>query len=822
MIKHHSSNEKSNNKKKLIIVSIILAVLVLALVLWLFLGRSEKGADSKEHLQKGVEYINKGEYEKAKLELKTSSQSGKDTAETYYYMALLNEKNRQFREMKENLLKTVELAPTYNDARLKLGKVQLLFGETDAAMAQAEIVLKDSAQNLDAMALKASALIKQKKQAEALVIIDNILKDHPSNTDALSLKALIYMEKEDFTRALALIDAAKKSDADNLGLDFFKIQLDAKTKNIDAVITDYQKLVAEHPDNQEFKVTLAKIYAQSGKPKEAEELLRSVIDSDPNNIQSKLMLLDFLTATAKDKVNEQFNQFLEQHKDQPRMLLGLANWMIARRNFDEAKIALNRVIKLEKNSNLGLSAKTLLAKMAFDNKDFERSEKIADEILDENSSYDDANVLKARLFLTKEKYDEAIALLNKVIWSKENSEEAQMLLGQIFVIKGDQKQADTHFLKALEANPANLQALTYAYDKAVKANELKYAKEIVEKALKLSPDNIVFLEKLANINLAESDWTSAKVTVQKIANTPNPLAHDLASYLLGQVLQGEGDYVKAVEVYKELLIKFPENSDALGNLAQCYEKLNKRNEMIAFIDSLMAKNPQNVSAGILLGDLYLMDKKFDKGTVLLTNMIKDNPKIPQLYVLLASTKSAMNDNKGAIGVYQDGLKQNPENIKLLLSLASLYDELGDYDSATSLYESVLNKNPNMDIAINNLAVLLSEHYTDPEKLAKAGHLAEKFKDSPQPYFKDTYAWVLIKQGKINEGIKILNQIAITTPDVPVFKYHLGVAYYKNGNNSSAINEIKQALELGKKTGYFTEKKSAEILLEEIIAKTRGH
>jgi tetratricopeptide (TPR) repeat protein len=803
-----------NNKKKLIVVSIFSTLLLLE--------GCDKEEDSKEHLQKGVEYINKGEYEKAKLELKTSSQSGKDTAETYYYMALLNEKNRQFKEMKENLIKTVELAPTYTDARLKLGKVQLLFGETDAAMDQAEFVLKDSSQNLEALALKASVLIRQKKQAEALVIIDNILKEKPNHTDALSLKALIYMEKEDFTQALALIDAAKKSDVNNIGLDFFKIQLDAKAKNLDAVTEDYQKLVASYPDNQEFKVTLAKIYAQAGKIKEAEELLHGIVDSDPNDIQPKLMLLDFLTATAKEKVSEQFNQFLEKHKEQPRMLLELANWMIARRNFDEAKTALNRVIELEEDSNVGLSAKTLLAKIAFDNKDFEGSEKIVEEILDVNSSYDDANVLKARLFLVKEQYDVAIALLNKVIWSKEDAEEAQLLLGQAFLIKGDQKQADTHFLSALAANPANLQALMYVYDKALKANNLKSAKEVIEKALTLKPDNILLLEKLANINLAERDWNGAKATVQKIANAPNPLANDLASYLLGQVLQGQGDYAKAVEIYKELLIKFPENSDALGNMARCYEKLNKRGEMIAFLDSLLAKNPQNISAGILLGDLYLMDKKFDKGTVLLTNLIKDNAKIPQLYVLLANTKSAMNDNKGAIGVYQDGLKQNPENIKLSLSLASLYEEIGDYDAAVSLYEALLNKNPNLDIAINSLAVLLSEHYTSNEKLAKAIQLTEKFKDSTQPYFKDTYAWALIKQGNVNEGLKILNQIIAATPDVPVFRYHLGVAHYKNGNNSLAINEIKQALELGNKTGYFSDRKSAEILLAEIIAKTRGH
>ena len=561
-------NLHHNNKKKLIVISILSA--------FLLLDGCDKGEDSKEHLQKGVEYINKGEYEKAKLEIKSASQSGKETAETYYYMALLNEKNRQFREMKENLLKTVDLAPTYTDARLKLGKVQLLFGEVDAAMEQAEFILKDSGQNLDAKALKASVLIRQKKQSEALSIIDNILKENPNHTDALSLKALIYMEKEDYTQALALIDAAKKSDPNNIGLDFFNIQLNVKAKNIDAVIADYEKLVATHPENQEFKVTLAKIYAQKGKTKEAEKLLLSIIEAEPNNVQPKLLLLDFLSATANEKVEEQFKQFTQRHKDQPRLLLELAKWMIARRNFEESRAPLDRVIELEENSNVGLSAKTLLAKIAFDNKNYKESEKIVEEILEANSSYDDAIVLQARLLLVKEQYDEAIALLNRVIWSNEGSGEANLLLGQIYLIKGDQKLADKHFLSTLEANPANLQALTYLYDKAMIGKKLKYAKEIVEKALSVKPDNIVFLEKLAKINLAEHDWDGAKATIQKIANLPNPLANDVASYLFAQVHQGQGNYAKAIEIYKELLAKFPENSDALGNMARCYEKLNKR------------------------------------------------------------------------------------------------------------------------------------------------------------------------------------------------------------------------------------------------------
>ncbi len=794
----------------------------LLLMTIILVGCTDQKEKSSDHLSKSAEYINKGELEKARIELKSSSQSGKDTAETYYYMALLNEKKRQFKEMKENLMKTVELAPSFVDARLKLGKVQLLFGDIAEAMNQAEYVLKDTSQNLEALTLKASALIKQKNTTEALTIIDNILKEHPDNTDALSLKSLIFMEKGDFSNALTLINSAKKSDANNIGLDFFKIQLDAKNKNTDAVIVDYQNLIASYPDNNEFKITLAKIYTQIGKASEAEALLQAIINAEPNNIQSILMYLDFTAATNKEKVTEKFVLFSEQHKDQPRILLALANWMKSRKNYDEAKNNLNQVIKIEKNSNVGLSAKVELAKIALETGNTEESKKIIDSTLAANSSFDDANVLKARILLTQGNTDEAITFLNKVIWSKDNSEEAHMLLAQIYLFKGDQKQADVHFLSTLSINPANIQAVLYAYNKALTTNDLKLAKDIIQKALNSAPNNIQFLEKMANLNIMENDWNTAKATVQKITNTLSPLSYDLASYFLGQIHQGEGDFTKAIEIYSELLERLPDNSDILINIAQCYEKLNNRNQLIVFLNNLRVKNPQNITAGTLLAETYLANKNIDAANNLLKNMIKDKLTKPQVYVLLANVKLAMNDNQGALDTYLDGMKIYPNNIKLSTSIANQYLKLGNFDAAVACYDALLDKNENLDIAINNLAIILAENYSSSDKLNRAGLLAEKLKDSTQPYYIDTYAWVLVKQGKVIDGIKILNKLIMAKPNIPTFRYHLGVAYYEMGNNSSAINEIKQALELSKERHEFFDKKSAEILLAEILEKTRGH
>ena len=126
------------------------------------------------------------------------------------------------------------------------------------------------------------------------------------------------------------------------------------------------------------------------------------------------------------------------------------------------------------------------------------------------------------------------------------------------------------------------------------------------------------------------------------------------------------------------------------------------------------------------------------------------------------------------------------------------------------------------MAINNLGVLLSEKYTSTEKLNQAVQITERFKVDVQPYYKDTHAWALVKVGRYNDAVNLLKEVVAAIPDVPVFRYHLGTAYYQSGNSSSAINEIKQAIELSEKGSSFPEKKQAEQLLEEIISKTRVH
>ena len=129
---------------------------VLAVSLSLVLSACETEEEVAEgHLEKGIELLKKGDYAAAQLELKSAEKGNKSTAETYFYLALLDEKAKHYLAMQDNLQKTLNLEPEHQQARVKLGKLELLMGSEDKANEHVEILLTKNAQDSEALVLNA-------------------------------------------------------------------------------------------------------------------------------------------------------------------------------------------------------------------------------------------------------------------------------------------------------------------------------------------------------------------------------------------------------------------------------------------------------------------------------------------------------------------------------------------------------------------------------------------------------------------------------------------------------------------------------------------
>jgi len=766
-----------------------------------------------QFLERGIVFFDQGNYKASELEIKNAIQEDPSASEAYFYMAQLNEKHKKYKAMKINLLEAVKLDPEKLKARLKLSKVHLLFNETDEALKQIEHILISSPELLDALAIKASVFIRQKNTEQALVLINNILQKDPDHIEALSIKVVILIKEKLLDQAVAVLTPALQKNSDNLSLHLLKIQLDSLKNDVDAVVKDYERLVELKPDNVQIKLTLANVYQKAKKLQKAENILKGLVDKNPNLINAQIALLNLVFVTDEDRAMLQFDTFIEKYQNEYGKVMLFTNWLLSKNKKTKARGVLNSAIA---NNNISDKHKDslnlMLAKMEVANKKYNKALTLIDNILNVNAEHVFAKTLKAEIQLALGKYNDAGKLLEEILWQKPNMDQALSLLGFVSEMQGDVDKAIVNYEHALKVNPKNMRAVNFIVNKEIAEGHVEYAIEVLERTLSYLPSQLMILTKLVELNINESKWDVAEQYITKIKLQKN--GQGIAEYLKGNLLQNQKKYEEAITVYKKLLEKAPWLKDALVGMAECYMQLNQQSAMMVYLDDVMKTHPNVIPPYILKSQLLSIDKKYKKAISFMNDLLKqDKMKDLSVYTELGRLYGILGNKDSQQKLYLEGLIQYPDNTGLMLQLASVYENKQMFSEAVDLYKKILIVDPNHNVSRNNLATLLLDQYGKVEDINSAVQMVSIFKQSKQSYFLDTYGWAMLKSGALEEAFSIFKQVVLLSPNVPVFRYHLAVAYDALGDSMSASSELKQALYIGK-GNEFPEK----VLIKKLLAK----
>jgi Flp pilus assembly protein TadD len=148
----------------------------------------------------------------------------------------------------------------------------------------------------------------------------------------------------------------------------------------------------------------------------------------------------------------------------------------------------------------------------------------------------------------------------------------------------------------------------------------------------------------------------------------------------------------------------------------------------------------------------------------------------------------------AIGELNAALQKNPNSVTALMALAGIYQSQKKNNLARENYQKVLKINPKFPPAANNLAYIYAEENTNiDEALALAQMAKEAVPDNP--FMSDTLGWVYYRKNVYTRAIVYLKEAADKLPDQATVRYHLGMAYYKNGQVEQAKKELNRALQL---------------------------
>ncbi len=766
---------------------------------------------NKDFLTKGVEFFESGEFSKAEIELKNAVQNNPNIADAYYYIALLNEKSRKFKAMRENLLEAVKLDSKHIKAKLKLAKVQLLFKEFDKSLLEINAILLLEPNNLDALVIEASIFGQQKQNDKAAEIINIILAQDPLHVEGNSLKVIGLIKQGASKDALAVLMPIIEKNPDNMTLLLLKMQIDSQLKDIEAVIADYKKLIILSPDNIKVKYALVKVLFQADKKPEAEAVLRKLVVEQPDEMSVKLELLNFLYLSDEKQAITQLDDFIKHQDNKHSDTLVFVAWLLTTNKELKARELLDGLLADGTlNSKDKQATYLVLAKLAINKRNFDEVSGYVTKVLALNTENLDAKLLQAKVLAAQENFADAMTIIEKMLWQKSDMDEALSLRASIHMMQGDIQQADENFREALKFNPKNLAALNFIVNKSVNEQHTDYAIEILERAAYFLPKQVSILNKLITLNIAEKNWEKTDKYLQAVSRLRNGKL--FSSYFKAKILLEKGELKDAKVAYQAFVTEYPWHKDAFLELLNFYQQAKQKEQ---YVNQFIDKNPNVVFAYIVKSQLMAKNKK-NKQVISFLNKTLTHKALrhPALYLELVRLYSLSSKKQLAYDVNQEGLKLFPEHTGLKLWLATYYEKEQRFDEAVNVYNDILKKNIRHQIARNNLATILVEQYGKAKDIEQAVQLVSIFKQSKQAYFLDTYAWVLVYKGELEQALSILEQVIVYNGEVPVFHYHLAQAYYKMNNHLSAITALKQALRLGEKR-EFLEKSAAKALLAKL-------
>jgi cellulose synthase operon protein C len=92
------------------------------------------------------------------------------------------------------------------------------------------------------------------------------------------------------------------------------------------------------------------------------------------------------------------------------------------------------------------------------------------------------------------------------------------------------------------------------------------------------------------------------------------------------------------------------------------------------------------------------------------------------------------------------------------------------------------------------------YHDDEPSLARAEVIARRLRGLDAAAFQDTYGWIALRRGNLDEALAHLEPAAKGLPDDLLTQYHLGMLYDKLGRKDDAIAQLGIALKLSAKLG----------------------
>ncbi|HJR07932.1 MAG TPA: tetratricopeptide repeat protein [Pyrinomonadaceae bacterium] len=530
---------------------------------------------------------------------------------------------------------------------------------------------------------RGEAYLTEKKYQEASLEFRNAVQIDDKLAQAHWGLARAYEGMEQFTQAFEELMRTVALDANNLDarirLGNYYILASQRTDIEEKVRDEFrnkaEQLVKEvldkDPNNIEGHILRGTVLFASGKREEAFAALNRAVELDPKRIES-LMSLALFHRQMNDpaKAEEVYKRALSINDNSSLAHLEYAKFFVAQNRQDMAEREFRRAVEVDPQNR---DAQRTLASFYLVNKQFDRAEEAFKAIAQLDGDRPEGRALLADFYASVGRYDEAANIYQDIVSKYADYARGRHRLAELMLQRGDQTGALAQVEDALKKNASDREALILRARLRLNQDRAKDAIEDLKQVLKIEPRDQAGLYFMAEATFRAGQMEQTRIFAGDLEKYyPDYLP---AKLMQVQINLAAGDNANAQRLANDLLARLDKAAPDSRNSPQLLNELRAK--------TLTAR-----------ATTYLQTKNYSAARADFTAARDLSPNAPSSHANLAAAAAAEGKADEAVGHYEQALKLDAANFEALNGLINLYMAQGKFEQAHARVDQALAARPN--------------------------------------------------------------------------------------------------------------------------------
>jgi len=427
-------------------------------------------------------------------------------------------------------------------------------GRYDESMVYMEKVLQGQGDtHFDFLALSAAETDSDTRNG-LLKSFDRLLGKYPNNSQLIFGKALLLQQNGDSRQSLKLLEDNSPKEGEIAPILLRARLLQSMDRGKEA-LPILEKSIKKYPDDKRLRLTYARMLVEQNRMEDAKVQFSSLVKQYPDDDELRFSLaLVCLEAKAWDEATGYLEELIERgaHVDSAHLNLGRIH-----EERDDPQGALNEYAQVGPGTDY-LTAQLRQSDILISNGNGAEASKRLAEARDEQPDYAiQLYLIEAETLTSNDQADRGWQVLSQAL--KKYPDDINLLYTRAMLAekRNDLAQMEKDLRSIIKREPENAMALNaLGYTLSDRTTRYAEAKELIEKAHAINPDDPAVLDSLGWVNYRLGNLDEAERYLRKaLERFPD---HEVAAHL-GEVLWAKGEQREARKVWGKALEQQPDS-----------------------------------------------------------------------------------------------------------------------------------------------------------------------------------------------------------------------------------------------------------------------